>query len=137
MVEAVCSFTICAFRRELEVLKQGGLRQRKSRLKSSPVVGTTCCALMQPQLWGDAGAFPVVILDEATQVEFDTHDQNLQMAQHGMMCHSVTLVLCITAAFTCWSIQGWYCHITVSRLLHMAPQQAGSQDIIDGQPHRQ
>ncbi|GAX81726.1 hypothetical protein CEUSTIGMA_g9154.t1 [Chlamydomonas eustigma] len=54
---------------EISALQKGAERQRRKLLCTVPVVGATCCSLMQTSLMMDgASQFTLVVLDEASQL---------------------------------------------------------------------
>lgn len=55
-------------RSELAALQQGAEKQRRKALRTAPVVASTCCTLLREGLWDTAGCFPIVVLDEASQM---------------------------------------------------------------------
>lgn len=50
-------------RAEIEAVQKGAERQRRRLLKTVPVVGATCCSLLQPEGPLEGCTFTLVVLD--------------------------------------------------------------------------
>ena len=63
LTEAQSSEEEACLRTEIEAVQKGAERQRRKLLKTVPVVGATCCSLLQPDGPLEGCRFALVVLD--------------------------------------------------------------------------
>jgi hypothetical protein len=91
-------YTLCTHRAELASLQAGADRRRRRLLSTCPVVGTTCAALLQGEdMWGSAGVFDVLLLDECSQMTEPTSLTPLLRARARCVAACVRVCVCVCA----------------------------------------